>query len=90
MGSYYLGDETNDEALKQSVLVWWVGRMTNVAKRLSDDSWMLISKVMVSCLARETDEDGSFREDLQRWQEELMQAPLSWWPESVIPTIQDQ
>ena len=84
------GDETSDEALKQSVLVWWVGRMTNVAKRLSDNSWMLISKVMVSCLARETDEEGMFREDLQRWQEELMQAPLSWWPESVMPAIQDQ
>ena len=84
------GDETSDEALKQSVLVWWVGRMTNVAKRLSDNSWMLISKVMVSCLARETDEEGIFREDLQRWQEELMQAPLSWWPESVMPAIQDQ
>lgn len=84
------GDETNDEALKQSVLVWWVGRMTNVAKRLSDESWTRISGVMVSSLARETDGKSNFSEDLQRWQKELMQAPLSWWPEPVIPTIEDR
>jgi hypothetical protein len=83
------GDETGDEALKQSVLVWWVGRMTNVAKRLSEESWMQVSQVMVSCLAKESDSEGTFSEELRRWGKELVQAPLSWCPEPVVPTIEN-
>lgn len=83
------GDETGDEVLRQSVLGWWVGRMTNVAKRLSEESWMQISRVMVSCLAKESDSEGTFSEELRRWQKELVQAPLSWRPELVVPTIED-
>lgn len=85
------GDETGDEALRQSVLVWWVGRMTNVAKRLGGESWMEISEVMVSCLAKEPDNGVMFEADLRRWQTELVQAPLSWCPEptGLMPTIEN-
>jgi hypothetical protein len=78
------GDETGDEALRQSVLVWWVGRMTNVAKRLGEGSWLEVSRLMVRCLARECDDEGTFKGDLARWQRELVQAPLNWCPEAVM------
>lgn len=84
------GDETADDAFRQSVMVWWVGRMTNIAKRLNDDSWAQISKLMVGCLAQESYEENTFQEDLRRWQTELMQAPFSWWPEPVVQGVENE
>ena len=77
------GDETGDESFIQGTMVWWLGRMVNVAKRLSDENWTAVGEEMIACLAQKQGKAGYFEEILQRWRHELMAAPLSWWPEPV-------
>ena len=70
------GDEDAEQDFNQGRLTWWVGRILNVAKRLSELSWTEVGDLMLKCLTRST-----VRNDFESWlsalRKELLLAPLS-------------
>lgn len=74
------GDDEAERAFNQSQLTWWVGRTLNIAKRLSERSWIEVSELMLRCLKQTVpsqEEPQDFAEWLNSLHKELLAAPIS-------------